>query len=103
MAQDPFEQGLPRSQAFVISLGRSRSFSPTTGNSITVNIDSSTHPTRSGRIHLISGSPRYNTVANEIFREYQEHANNGSLPFRRFPMKAHICGSIVQHPHTQYF
>lgn len=55
----------------------------------------------SGKIHLISGSVRYNVEADEIFREYQEHANNGSLPFRRFPMKAHICESLVLLPHIQ--
>lgn len=31
--------------------------------------------------------------ADKIFKEFQEHANNGSLPFRRFPMKSHICES----------
>jgi hypothetical protein len=56
---------------------------------------------RSGKIHLISGSVKYNIEADEIFREYQEHANNGSLPFRRFPMKAHICESLVLLLHIQ--
>lgn len=96
----PFEQGSQRSQMFRISLERSLSSSPTSGNSIVVEINSSAHLPHSGKIHLISGSTRHNTVANEIFKEFQEHANNGSLPFRRFPMKAHICESFIQSAHT---
>ncbi|KAF9793414.1 hypothetical protein BJ322DRAFT_996426 [Thelephora terrestris] len=57
-------------------------------------------PHNRGKIHLITGSARYNTETNHIFKRFQEHANNGNLPFRRFPMKAHVCrGEFL----TNYF
>lgn len=42
----------------------------------------------SGRIHHIQETSRGNGDADEIFKEYQEHALTGTLEFRRWPMRA---------------
>ncbi|PCH43386.1 hypothetical protein WOLCODRAFT_164397 [Wolfiporia cocos MD-104 SS10] len=53
-----------------------------------------------GRIHLIAGVPLTNGEANSIFKEYQEAAASGDLPFRRWPLRSHKCrGTLL----TNYF
>lgn len=37
---------------------------------------------------MVVGTALINTEANEIFQEYQEAANTGRLPFRRFPLRS---------------
>ncbi|KAG6850965.1 hypothetical protein H0H93_005834 [Arthromyces matolae] len=47
-----------------------------------------------GRIHHIQAmTPEGNKFADEIFKEYQEHASAGTLKFRRWPMRAYVGGT----------
>ncbi|KAG1870361.1 hypothetical protein C8R48DRAFT_789393 [Suillus tomentosus] len=40
-----------------------------------------------GRIHLLLGTPLANKQADEIFRQYQEQAEEGELLLRRYPLR----------------
>lgn len=44
-------------------------------------------PHERGRIHLILGTPLANKKADEIFRQYQEQADDGELLLRRYPLR----------------
>ncbi|KDQ57451.1 hypothetical protein JAAARDRAFT_35165 [Jaapia argillacea MUCL 33604] len=44
-----------------------------------------------GRIHHIVPHPQSNGEADQVFREYQEQAADGSLGFRRWPIRSHKC------------
>ncbi|KIY53548.1 hypothetical protein FISHEDRAFT_33045 [Fistulina hepatica ATCC 64428] len=58
------------------------------------------HVLPSGTIFQIKCSPFARLRADEIFREYQEQAYNGSLIFRRWPLGMHMLrGSML----TNYF
>ncbi|RPD54737.1 hypothetical protein L226DRAFT_612942 [Lentinus tigrinus ALCF2SS1-7] len=57
-------------------------------------------PDIQGTIYLVLGNHMVNSIADEIFEEYQEQAKTGELQFRRFPLKAHQCrGEFL----TNYF
>ncbi|KAG2043695.1 hypothetical protein BDR03DRAFT_851560 [Suillus americanus] len=56
-------------------------------------------PHERGRIHLILGTPLANKQADEIFRQYQEQANEGELLLRRYPLRLVIRGTFL----TNYF
>jgi hypothetical protein len=45
-------------------------------------------PQNRGRIHLIPGNAKVNAAANDIFRAYQEQAVDGTIDFRRYPLRA---------------
>lgn len=44
-------------------------------------------PNEIGRIHLLLGTPLANKQADEIFRQYQEQAEEGELLLRRYPLR----------------
>ncbi|KAG1776986.1 hypothetical protein EV702DRAFT_1104717 [Suillus placidus] len=44
-------------------------------------------PHERGRIHLILGTPLANKRADEVFRQYQEQADEGELLLRRYPLR----------------
>ncbi|KAF8265233.1 hypothetical protein EI94DRAFT_364661 [Lactarius quietus] len=48
-----------------------------------------------GHIFLIPGHPSINKVANRLFYEYQDQANEGKFQFRRWPLRAHKCRSLI--------
>ncbi|KAG1746285.1 hypothetical protein EDD22DRAFT_918224 [Suillus occidentalis] len=50
-------------------------------------------PDERGRIHLILGTPLANKQADEIFRLYQEQADEGQLLLRRYPLKLYVGGT----------
>lgn len=57
-------------------------------------------PDERGRIHLILGTPLANKQADEIFRQYQEQADEGELLLRRYPLKlTKLRGTFL----TNYF
>ncbi|KAG1812407.1 uncharacterized protein BJ212DRAFT_1276580 [Suillus subaureus] len=56
-------------------------------------------PHERGRIHLILGTPLANKQADEIFRQYQEQANEGELLLRRYPLRLVVRGTFL----TNYF
>lgn len=39
-------------------------------------------------MHLISGHPSINAVANALFQDYQRQAARGEIQFRRWPLRA---------------
>ncbi|KAF8639503.1 hypothetical protein AX17_001408 [Amanita inopinata Kibby_2008] len=49
--------------------------------------------------HIKAGDTTYQPDADKIFLQYQEQALNGSLPFRRWPLRAVCRGSLL----TNYF
>ncbi|TFK26504.1 hypothetical protein FA15DRAFT_667393 [Coprinopsis marcescibilis] len=50
--------------------------------------------------HILSNSIKAKEEVSQLFKEYQEAANDGSLVFRRWPMRMHKCrGSLL----TNYF
>ncbi|KAG1746118.1 hypothetical protein EDB19DRAFT_1690476 [Suillus lakei] len=57
-------------------------------------------PDERGKIHLILGTPLANKQADEIFRQYQEQADEGELLLKRYPLRlAKIRGTFL----TNYF
>ncbi|EAU91450.2 hypothetical protein CC1G_01939 [Coprinopsis cinerea okayama7 len=58
-------------------------------------------PKNRGYLHHIKcNAPSSKDQVNDIFKEYQDQANNGELNFRRWPMRAHKCrGALL----TNYF
>lgn len=56
-------------------------------------------PEARGRLHhIMGGSPFSRAEADTIFREYQEQAFSGELPFRRWPLRSHKCrGTLLTH------
>lgn len=47
-----------------------------------------------GSIYLITGRQTINTMADKIFKEYQEQGAKGELLFRRWPLRA-VCAPII--------
>ncbi|TEB38335.1 hypothetical protein FA13DRAFT_1621066 [Coprinellus micaceus] len=78
----------------------SRSFFDEAGN-LAGMIDTFVLPEQQGFLHHIQPpGPHSRLEANDIFRKYQEQANDGSLAFKRWPMRAHKCrGALL----TNYF
>ncbi|CAL1707262.1 unnamed protein product [Somion occarium] len=57
-------------------------------------------PNARGYIHVIFSAPLANDKADRILEDYQREAANGSLKFRRWPLRAHKCrGTLL----TNYF
>ncbi|KAI9442321.1 hypothetical protein H4582DRAFT_1927728 [Lactarius indigo] len=55
-----------------------------------------------GRVHLIPGHPSINKRANELFREYQDQAAEGTIQFRRWPLRSHKCrGQLLSNYFSQ--
>ncbi|KAF8629412.1 hypothetical protein AX15_003465 [Amanita polypyramis BW_CC] len=58
-------------------------------------------PYERGFIHHIKDvSSDFQPEANQVFREYQEQALAGMLPFRRWPLRSHKCRGLLL---TNYF
>jgi hypothetical protein len=55
-----------------------------------------------GKIHIITGTVLRNIEADEIFKQYQERANMGELPFRRYPLKS-VRAIFAQSPYPLTF
>ncbi|KIP11598.1 hypothetical protein PHLGIDRAFT_124740 [Phlebiopsis gigantea 11061_1 CR5-6] len=57
-------------------------------------------PYNRGKIHALLSRPTMNAQANEVLRQYQEQASEGTLKFRRWPLRSHKCrGTLL----TNYF
>ncbi|KAG1865826.1 hypothetical protein DFJ58DRAFT_863465, partial [Suillus subalutaceus] len=54
-------------------------------------------PHERGRIHLILGTPLANKRADEIFRQYQEQANEGELLLRRYPLRLNYASDHLNY------
>ncbi|KAL0956319.1 hypothetical protein HGRIS_002472 [Hohenbuehelia grisea] len=53
-------------------------------------------------IHIRAASPISNKEADRIFEDYQTQASNGTLPFRRWPLRSHkLRGPMLTHYFSQ--
>ncbi|KAI0036934.1 hypothetical protein K488DRAFT_40180 [Vararia minispora EC-137] len=58
-----------------------------------------TMPGNRGIIYIIPGNQKINCVADQIFHDYQEQAMNGTIDFRRYPLRSVGRGELL----TNYF
>ncbi|KAH9176545.1 hypothetical protein EDB89DRAFT_1846188 [Lactarius sanguifluus] len=58
-------------------------------------------PDDRGRVHLIPGHPSINEEANDIFCLYQEQAANGTIQFRRWPLRSVSRGQLLSNYFSQ--
>ncbi|KAH9054277.1 hypothetical protein EDB87DRAFT_115821 [Lactarius vividus] len=55
-----------------------------------------------GRVHLIPGHPSINKRADDLFGQYQKQAAEGTIQFRRWPLRSHKCrGQLLSNYFSQ--
>ncbi|KAH8992816.1 hypothetical protein EDB86DRAFT_2931004 [Lactarius hatsudake] len=58
-------------------------------------------PYNRGRVHLIPGHPSINEKANDLFCLYQEQAAEGTIQFRRWPLRSVSRGQLLSNYFSQ--